>query len=106
MKVRFIGVARRYGTSSKTGKQYDMCMLSYAVPIKGNVTQSMNYSGFGYEVKEVDLDPNAMNHFALCKLGEIVDVEVQPNPSDLTRNIVSGIVGKSSVGVQAKEEKF
>jgi hypothetical protein len=106
MKVHYIGVARRYGTSSKTGKQYDMCMLSYAVPIKGNVTQSMNYSGFGYEVKEVDLDPNAMNNFALCKLGEIVDVEVQPNPIDLTRNIVSGIVGKSSVGVQAKEEKF
>lgn len=106
MKVHYIGVARRYGTSSKTGKQYDMCMLSYAVPIKGNVTQSMNYSGFGYEVKEVDLDPNAMNHFALFKLGEIVDVEVQPNPIDLTRNIVSGIVGKSSVGVQAKEEKF
>ena len=106
MKVHYIGVARRYGTSSKTGKQYDMCMLSYAVPIKGNVTQSMNYSGFGYEVKEVDLDPNAMNHFALLKLGEIVDVEVQPNPIDLTRNIVSGIVGKSSVGVQAKEEKF
>lgn len=106
MKVHFIGVARRYGTSSKTGKQYDMCMLSYAVVIKPNVTQSMNYSGFGYEVKEVELDPNAMNHFALCKLGEIVDVVVQPNPSDLTRNIVSGIVGKSSVGAQAKEDKF
>ncbi len=49
MKVHFIGVARRYGTSAKTGKQYDMCMLSYAVAIRPNVTQTMNYSGFGYE---------------------------------------------------------
>lgn len=106
MKVHFIGVARRYGTSSKTGKQYDMCMLSYAVAIRPNVTQTMNYSGFGYEVKEVDLDANALNHFAMCKLGELVDVEVQPNPNDLTRNIVSGIVGKSSVGAQAEKDKF
>ncbi|SPT67541.1 Uncharacterised protein [Aeromonas salmonicida] len=40
MKVHFIGVARRYGTSSKTGKQYDMCMLSYAVSIKPNVPKA------------------------------------------------------------------
>jgi hypothetical protein len=106
MKVHFIGVARRHGKSSKTGNPYDMCMLSYAVAIKPATTQNMTYAGFGYEVKEVDLDANALSQFALCKLGELVDVEVQPNPNDLTKNIVSGIIGKSSVGMQPKEEKF
>lgn len=105
MKVMFIGAARRHGTS-KAGKQYDMCMFSYAVPIKPVTTATMNYHGFGYEVKEVDLEPSALNQFAMCQIGEMVDVDVQPNPTDLTRNIVSGIVGKSSVGAQAAKDKF
>lgn len=105
MKVMFVGAARRHGTS-KVGKPYDMCMFSYAVPIKPASTATMNYHGFGYEVKEVDLELSALNQFAMCKFGEMVDVDVQPDPANLTKNIVMGMIGKSPVGSQAKEEKF
>ncbi|PJG58832.1 hypothetical protein [Aeromonas cavernicola] len=104
MRVIFIGAAHRHGTS-KLGKPYDMCKFTYAIPISPVTTATMNYHGFGYEPKEVDLEPSALNKFALCQIGETIDISVEPDPTNLTRNIVTGLI-KPSTESEKTSSKF
>ena len=106
MKVQFIGVATIEGITKATKKPFLMHKFTYGVPISPISSANFTKSGFGFYPMEVEIEPSCMNQFALCKLGEVVDIEVQPNPADLTKNIVMGMTGKSPVGAQAKEEKF
>lgn len=110
MKVKFVGVATIEGIAKVSKKPFCMHKFFYAVSISPFISPNFSKSGFGFEVMEVDINPDCMSDFALCQLGELVDVDVQPNPTDLTKNIVSGIVGKSSSkfpsGNLPEKEKF
>ncbi|WP_429065836.1 hypothetical protein [Aeromonas veronii] len=96
MKVKFVGVATMEGIAKASKKPFCMHKFFYAVSIAPVSSPNFSKSGFGFEVMEVEIDPGCMSDFALCELGELVDIEVQPNPVDLTKNIVTGIIGKSS----------
>lgn len=82
MKVTFVGATRRKGTSSKTGNAYDMCMFFYAVRVESVNKPSMQYYGHGYETKEMELNPDALDQFKDVKLGQEIDVSVEPKPTN------------------------
>jgi hypothetical protein len=63
MKLTVLGVKRIQGTSSKTGNPFDMCNLLALNPIQ-SFAGKVAIQGFGYEVMEVNLDPNAVPQFS------------------------------------------
>lgn len=82
MKVKFIGATRRTGKSKKTGNDYDMCQLTYAIPVQPSARPDNVFSGTGHSVQEIDLCPEAIAIFNNIQLGEEVDLVVQPKPSN------------------------
>ena len=93
MKVLVLGVVRMSGTSNKSGspKPYDMTRLSYAVPISPVASNNRTVIGAGFEAKDLDLDPDCLSQFSEVKFPATLDLDVQPNPADLRRNICQGI---------------
>jgi hypothetical protein len=93
MKVLVLGVVRMSGTSMKTGtpKPYDMTRIMYAVPISPVEASNRSLIGHGYESKDLDLDPQFLPAFKDVQFPRILDLDVQPNPSDLRRNLCQGI---------------
>jgi hypothetical protein len=93
MKVLVLGVVRVSGTSHKTGtpKPYDMTRVTYGVPVNPVHSENRTVIGSGYEVQDLDLEPQALPQFEEIKLPGVYDLDVQPNPSNLRRNICQGI---------------
>jgi hypothetical protein len=89
--VKFLGVMRRAGVS-KQGNNYDICKLFYATPMQSKQSESNNFTAYGYEQRELDLDPSTINQFAGLGIGEEIDLNMVPNPQNPQRNIVSGLV--------------
>ena len=94
MNVIFIGASRRTGTSKKTGNPYDMCKLSYSVPIQPKTTPDYQYTGTGHEVKEIDLDPACMPDLSVLKPGQSVILGFTPDPRNPRINICSSVAPK------------
>ena len=93
MKVLVLGVVRMSGTSTKSGtpKPYDMTRVTYGVPVAPVHSENRTVTGSGFEVQDLDLDPAALNQFSEIKFPAVLDLDVQPNPSNLRRNICQGI---------------
>lgn len=82
MKVTFIGATRRKGNAKATGKPYDMCMCFYGVSVEPVSNPNMQYYGYGHETREMELDPAALDQFASIRLGQEIDLIVEPKPSN------------------------
>jgi hypothetical protein len=93
MKVLVLGVVRISGTSTKTGtpKPYDITRVTYGVPVTEVHTENRTLIGSGYESQDLDLDPAALPVFQDVKFPTVLDLDVQPNPTNLRRNICQGI---------------
>jgi len=93
MKVLVLGVVRMSGTSTKSGtpKPYDMTRITYGVPVSPVHSENRTVTGAGYEVQDLDLDPAALGQFSEIKFPAVLDLDVQPNPTNLRRNICQGI---------------
>ena len=90
MKVIYIGATRRTGTSAKTGNPYDICVLTYGVPVQNKNTEKYDYHGYGSEIREVNLDPSALKEFASLQTCEEVDLQLTPNPTNPRVTICTG----------------
>ncbi len=91
MRVQFIGVNRRTGTSSKTGNAYDMSKIIIAVPLTPVQKESMQYTGFGLETREIDLNPECLAMFADVKPFATVDIVVEPKPTNFNHTWCNGV---------------
>lgn len=93
MKVLTLGVMRMSGTSTKSGspKPYDMTRITYCVPIEPVSSEKRTLQGFGYEVRDVDLSPDALHQFKEVKFPAHLDLDVQVDPANLRRNICVGL---------------
>lgn len=74
MKALVLGVRRQSGTSSKTGKPYDMCTVIVANPIQDVQTEKYTKHGYGYEPADIDLAPHAMPQFNGLKFPVVVEL--------------------------------
>jgi|SRR5690554_6474229 len=93
MKVLVTGVMRMTGLSSKSNppKPYDMCRLTYCVPIQTIDTEKRQLTGFGHEVRDVDLESSALPQFKDIKFPAILEIDVRVDPANLRRNICHGL---------------
>jgi hypothetical protein len=99
VKIHYIGANCRTGVSEKNGRHYTIAELSYAVPDtdsqKNHDDGSViwRYVGHGNKVKTINLDPACLSRFADIRPGTEIDVKLEPDPNNPTRNVVTGING-------------
>ncbi|GAA4892587.1 hypothetical protein [Ferrimonas pelagia] len=83
------------GVSTKTGtaKPYEFSTVTYLVPAKDFIQGDHNIQAHGVEEKSVNMynDPALMARFrAETKLPQLLDLEMNPDPENPARNIVTG----------------
>ena len=97
MKIVYLGANRRVGVSEKTGNPYDIAELVYTVPDEPSQKVSddgrtiWNYIGFGHKVRTLPLQSEAIGLFESVVPGKVVEVNLEPNPMNPTRNHVTGL---------------
>ena len=92
MELTFIGASRRQGKSKNTGNDYDMAMLKYAIPMESKDSELNRFTAHGHQEKEINIDPDCLSQFFKCELGDKIAVNVQPDPRNMNRTIVTGVI--------------
>lgn len=77
MKAQVLGVKRMSGIAKESGNEFDMASLTIILPIEEVNTKKIRVSGFGYEVAEMVLEPEAVQKFAGFKFPCALDLEVE-----------------------------
>lgn len=100
MKVTMIGCKRIQGTGKESGLPFDMCHVYVVVPVdvgQGKVT----VTGYGFEVAEMELSPDAMSQFAGLKFPCELELKVdQRFFRGEFRSMVSGIENQVAAAVR------
>lgn len=84
MKATIIGISRIEGVSDKSGvlRPYDIPRVLALVPVevasKSDDQRGTRYSksGYGFEVMEIDLSPDAIPQFSQVKYPSAVELEI------------------------------
>jgi hypothetical protein len=95
MKFHVIGVKRIEGTAKASGNPFDMCRLFCLVPIEIGAGKT-KVSGFGMEVAEMELEPEALQQFAGLKFPADVELRIdQKFVFGEFRSVVTGLEGQA-----------
>lgn len=89
--VRYIGASRRTGKAKASGNPYDICVVKYSVPLRPVSRENMSFSGFGEDVYEIPLDPDAINKFQGFESGSIVNLHLSMDPENPQKNRCCGV---------------
>lgn len=92
MKVQFLAAYRRSGISKKTNRPYDFSQVEYAMPLRQVDSETYQQTGVGFEAKTLELANGCIADFNGLALGEQVDLKINPNPEDPSRNMCFGIL--------------
>lgn len=98
MKVSYIGANCRKGTSEKTGRPYEIAELSYAIPDESGTKTAIDsntviwvYSGYGMKIRTIPISPANIHNFKEVTPLKEVELIIEPNPENPTRNWVTGV---------------
>lgn len=75
MKAFVIGVKRIAGTARSTGNPFDMTRVLVGSPIQPVQNDKMTVQGFGLEVNEIPMAPEALAQFRTVSLPATVELE-------------------------------
>lgn len=78
MKVNVLGVKRIQGKAKETGNPYDICTLLAVLPIQTGPAGPATISGYGYEIGEMTLDPEALPQFSNHKFPAMLELTIEP----------------------------
>ncbi len=92
VEVTFLGAMHCVGNSPKSGR-YDFCQVKYAKPLEAVQGQNRTVTCYGSEEAQIDLVPSALHQFAEFVTGQRVKLEIGPNPSNLNKNLCTGVKG-------------
>lgn len=92
MKVKFFAAYRRSGISKTSGRPYDFAEVAYVVPLRQVETEKFQQFGHGFDVKTLTLANQCIAEFAGIDVGEEVELKVNPNPEDPSRNMCFGLL--------------
>lgn len=92
MKVVFMGISQRSGTSDKgKGKPYEMAKIHLAMHIEEINALHMTQTGQGYQERQLDIDPLCVGQFQALKPFSDIDVIVEPKPNNFSQTWVVGL---------------
>lgn len=96
MKFNVVGVKRIVGTAKASGAAFDMCRAYCLVPVELSQGKTQ-VSGYGSEVAELELVPEAMPQFAGLTFPALLDLVVEQKfLFGEFRSVVVGIAGGKS----------
>jgi len=93
MKVLVLNVERARGVSSKNGREYDICTLTYCVPVENISKENRQVVGYGLRAQELGLDPAVLPQFSKHTFPAELDLIIEPDPRNMNRNLVKGVRG-------------
>ena|SRR3990172_7983072 len=64
MRVRVCGVKRVEGVGKESGAPFDMCRVLILVPVENQANGKLKISGYGAELAEMELAPEALPQFS------------------------------------------
>ena len=97
MKVTYLGVNHRQGVSEKTNKPYSVSELVYSTPDESGEKRNDDgsvrwvYTAYGHKTRTLPLDPNAIHGFKGVEPFSQVDLVLEPQPENPSRNQVTGV---------------
>lgn len=97
MKVTILGVNQREGVSAGNGRPYNICVLNYVIPDESGQKKNddgsirWTYTGYGLQVRELPLNPSVLHSFADLEFPKQVDLVLEPQPTNPSRNWVNGV---------------
>ena len=77
MKIQVLGVKRLAGIAKESGNPFEMCTLLAVVPIEQVSGKNFSVQGYGYEVGEMDVDPDALKQFENHKYPCVMDLTTE-----------------------------
>jgi hypothetical protein len=80
MKIQVLGVKRIKGTSKKTGNDFDMCFLYGMVPVQVGGSDAVKITGHGFEVAQMELDPEALEAFKSVNFPAQLELQTDSRP--------------------------
>ena len=78
MKTQVLGVKRMNGVAKESGNPYDMASIFVIVPIENVSKGNFTILGYGYEVGEMPLDPEAIKQFEGFKYPCAIELTLEP----------------------------
>lgn len=75
MKSTVIGVSRLQGIGKNSKQPYDMARVFVLNPIKPFSKDELQISGFGFEVAEISMTPDALSQFSGMTFPAILDLQ-------------------------------
>lgn len=78
MKTQVLGVKRMHGTAKESGNPFDMASIFVIVPIEPTNSAKFSIEGFGYEVGEMPLEPEALKQFENFKFPCAIELTLEP----------------------------
>ncbi|BBL35725.1 hypothetical protein Nstercoris_02000 [Nitrosomonas stercoris] len=75
MKALVLNAKRSQGISKKTGQPYEIYTLTIALPFSQFASKSFTLDGYGYDVAELSLDPEAYPKFSDLKEPRILELQ-------------------------------
>lgn len=90
MKIKAVGVSRRFGTSAKTNNHYDMAQLNVLSELRPNVSAANTFQAAGFRVVEYNLEPSAIQDFINLPYPCDIDIvtEARPSPSGVDTFVI------------------
>jgi len=75
MKSTVIGVSRMQGIGKTSKQPYDMARVFVLNPIKPFAKDGLQISGFGFEVAEISMTPDALSQFSGMTFPATIDLQ-------------------------------
>ena len=97
MKVVFIGANHRQGVSEKTGNAYSIAELLYSIPDESGQKKNddgsvrWTYQCAGNTTRTLPIDPSCLSQFVDVKPFSAIDVRLEPDPKNPSRNRITGL---------------
>lgn len=78
MKMQVLGVKRMNGIAKESGDPFDMATLFGILPIEQVTSAKFSVQGYGYEIGEMVLDPDALKQFEHFKYPCLLELDLEP----------------------------
>lgn len=77
MRVLVLNVKRTKGVSKKDGSPYDIYNISISLPLKEFSSATYQMTGYGHDIAELPLSPEAFTKFSELKEPRVLDLQLE-----------------------------
>lgn len=77
MRALVLNAKKSYGVKKSDGTPYEMYIVTISLPLKEFSSSTYNMTGYGHDIAELPLDPQAFIKFAELKEPRVLDLQLE-----------------------------